>query len=157
MSALPHVVFLCSALIGAAGAQVPGKVSLDTYEHLWKNSPICSAPSQDRAPEPGFLADWSLRGVSEIEGGYLVTLGHRKDAGETWVIRPLSVSGGLKVERVELHPDWRDTAVHLEAGGRIGILKFDQSSLIPVTAQSPAPASAPGRPPVNRLAVPRRR
>ena len=166
------VILSFSALltIGMASADVPRKPSNATYAHLWNNSPFTSKPPPPPPGEQvGAFDDWALAGVSEIEGGYMVTLQHKKNAGETQVIRPSGTmkrfadrmeelapgaSGSFKVDRVEFgKKSWMDTVVHLSAGGRSGVVKFDEKSTTPKAAAAPPQNRVPGQPQQNNPQV----
>jgi hypothetical protein len=149
-------------LIGAASADVPKKPSNASYAHLWNNSPFTSKPPPvDPGPVVGAFDDWVLGGVSEVEGGYMVTLQHKKNAGESQILRPTGTmkyfpdrmeelppgaSGSFKVDRVEFgKTSWMDTVVHLSAGGRSGSVKFDEKTMTPKAGA--APQQKPGHQP----------
>ena len=152
--------FSAFLLIGAASADVPRKPSNASYAHLWNNSPFTSKPPPAN-PDPvaGAFDDWVLGGVSEVEGGYMVTLQHKKNAGETQIVRPTGTmkyfpdrmeelppgaSGSFKVDRVEFgKTSWMDTVVHLSAGGRSGTVKFDEKTTTPKAGA--APQQKPGQ------------
>jgi hypothetical protein len=163
MPAISYIPLVCLALAGSAVARVPGKADLVDYEHLWENSPICRKPLEKPSPAKEFLSEWRLGGVSEVEGGYLVTLAHRHHAGERLVIRPTGTDhcfsdrveamapGTFRIERVQLSKDWGDLEVHLMARNERGILKFEKGALLP--AATPLPAAHPARPPLKRIPV----
>ena len=99
----------------------------------------------------------------------MVTLQHKKNAGETQVIRPSGTmkrfadrmeelapgaSGSFKVDRVEFgKKSWMDTVVHLSAGGRSGVVKFDEKSTTPKAAAAPPQNRVPGQPQQNNPQV----
>jgi hypothetical protein len=171
MPTTAHALLACLALAGSAKARVPGKVELERYEHLWENSPICwKKPVESPRSEP-FLSEWLLAGISEIEGGYLVTLSHRHHAGESLVIRPTGTDhfrsgrveaagpGVFQIERVELAKDWRDIEVHLIAKGERVALRFEEKAVLPGAA--PVAPDQALRPAAKRiqpgLTIPRRK
>jgi hypothetical protein len=146
--------------IGVASADVPRKPSNASYAHLWNNSPFTSKPPPPvQGEQVGAFDDWALAGVSEIEGGYMVTLQHKKNTGEMQTIRPSGTikhfpdrmeeiapgaSGSFKVDRVEFgKTKWMDTVVHLSAGGRSGSVKFDEKTTTPKAGA--APQQKPGQ------------
>jgi hypothetical protein len=151
---------LFASAVALAGA--PVKKPVTGYAALWSNSPFTSKPPP---PPPGEqvtpLDDWALGGVSEIEGGYMVTIFHKKNAGETKIIRPTGTmvkvkdemewitpgaSGSYKVDRVEYGKDsWKDTVVYLSAGGRSDKVSFDEKLLAPAAAAAPAQNRLPGQ------------
>jgi len=156
--------FSAFLLIGAASADVPKKPSNASYAHLWNNSPFTSKPPPPPPGEQvGAFDDWALAGVSEVEGGYMVTLQHKKNAGEVQTIRPSGTmkhfpdrmeelppgaSGSFKVDRVEFgKTSWMDTVVHLSAGGRSGSVKFDEKTMTPKAGAAPQqkPGQQPGQ------------
>ena len=155
--------FLISILLlAAAQAGEPQKKNVNSYSKLWTDSPFTSKPPPADGPEEiNLINDWVLGGVSEVEGGYMVTLFHKKNAGETQVIRPggttvskgdemewleRGAAGSFTVDRVQYGKDsWKDTAVFLSVGGKVGSVKFDDKLLTPVVAAAP-PAAKPGQP-----------
>lgn len=151
MATLSQVLSLCLITASPVAARVPEKADLRRYEHLWTNSPICSPEKIGKqAAAPGFIAEWLLAGVSEIEGGYRVTLAHRHRAGEFLVIRPERAErcspdrmealplSAFRIERIAAALDWRDFEVHLVAGADRGVLKFEEKALQPSVAPQPA-------------------
>lgn len=154
MKTISTVFTLALLAAGIAGAEVPRKVSSGNYAHLWNNSPFTSKPPPVTTTEPiSAFDDWALSGVSEVNGGYLVTLQHKKNQGETQVIKPdrtiryypdkaeellPSDPGAFKVDRVEFSDkSWMETVVHLSAGGRNGTVKFDEKATAPKMAAPP--------------------
>jgi len=141
--------------IGSSSAELPRKKSLNSYSHLWTNSPFTSKPPPAKQEEqPSAMDDWNLGGVSEVEGGYMITLQHKKNAGESQIITPrgtmkyfadhmedlaTGASGTFKVDRVEFKSSWMDTVVHLSSGGRTGVVKFDDKTTTPKAAAAPPP------------------
>lgn len=154
-------VMILASAIAFAGA--PVKVPDHTYNHLSSNSPFTSKPEK-KAPDDVAtpLDDWALGGVSEVEGGYMVTIFHKKNAGEMQIIRPggtlkkakdemewinPGASGSYKVERVEYGKEsWKDTVVYLSSGSRSDKVAFDEKLLAPAAAAAPPQNRQPGQP-----------
>lgn len=150
-------------------ADVPSKPADTKYSTLWSNSPFTSKPPP---PPPGDVdeafADWTLGGVSSVEGGYMITLLHKKNAGETQIIRPRGIQkttadkiewletgapGTFKLDKVERGKGgWKDISVHLTSGGKSGVVRFDDKNLVPKSS-GPAPVGnrqgQPGQPGVQ--------
>ncbi|QJE98254.1 hypothetical protein [Luteolibacter luteus] len=153
------VAVLLSA--GLASAEIPRKAERDTYSKLWEASPFTTKPINPLKPESSSpMADWTLGGVSEIHGGYVVTLVHKKNAGESMIIRPDGVqktsadkiergitpgeAGTFKLDRVDYgQGGWKDISVHLSDGARLGVVRFDEKNLVPKTS-APAAGNRPG-------------
>lgn len=155
---------LALLLVPAAFAGKPEKKPDTAYLHLSSNSPFTSKPpppvKPDEAPP---LEDWALGGVSEVEGGYMVTLFHKKNAGEMQIIRPSGTlkkakdemewinpgaPGSYKVERVEYGKEsWKDTVVYLNSGGRSDKVAFDDKLLAPAAAAAAPNQNRPPGPP----------
>jgi len=146
---------------GIAGAEPPKKPALTTYTKLWTDSPFTTKPPPAAAKEEdSAMADWTLGGVSEVEGGYMVTLLHKKNAGESMILRPGNIQkttadaiewlkpgdpGTFKLDRVEYGKGgWKDITVHLMAGTRSGVVRFDEKNLTP-KASAPAQGNRPGQ------------
>jgi hypothetical protein len=154
-------VMILTSAIAFAGA--PVKVPDHTYNHLSSNSPFTSKPPPT-APETEAtpLDDWALGGVSEVEGGYMVTIFHKKNAGEMQIIRPggtlkkakdemewinPGAAGSYKVERVEYGKEsWKDTVVYLSSGSRSDKVAFDEKLIAPAASAAPAQNRPPGQP-----------
>ena len=171
MTALSPILLACSLAAGTACAgesgpnwrPAPGD-KLPSYRHLWEKSPFTSPPPVKTGEIADPFADWTLTGVSEIAGGYRVSLSRRSHPDETLMILPdlnrrytadridetgSEAAGAFKVERVEFGADWRDTVVFLSCGGRTGSVRFDEKTLNPSSQPqaahklpSPGPASA---------------
>jgi len=146
---------------GIAVAEMPRKPEVDTFGKLWRDSPFTTKPLPPAPDQPDSpMADWTLGGVSEVNGGYMVTLLHKKNAGESMIIRPEGVqkisadriergiipgeAGTFKLDRVEYGKGgWKDISVHLTAGSRSGVVRFDEKNLTP-KASAPAAGNRPG-------------
>lgn len=150
----------------AAFAGAPVKKQDSSYTHLSTNSPFTSKPPppvREEGPPP--LDDWALGGVSEVDGGYMVTIFHKKNVGEMQIIRPSGTlkkakdemewinpgaAGSYKVERVEYGKDsWKDTVVYLNSGGKSDKVAFDEKLLTPAASATPTqnrPPNQPGQP-----------
>ncbi|MCW1886456.1 hypothetical protein OKA04_17085 [Luteolibacter flavescens] len=161
------IAFLTLLVSGTAAfaAGPPVKKPVSSYMHLSQNSPFTTKP----VIEPPIRVDttfddWSLGGVSEVEGGYMVTLVHKKNQGETQVIRPRGTVHKLKDEMKWIEPgatdnfkvdrvtygktSWKDTTVQVSIGGKTGTMKFDDKQLTPTASAAPAPGrpGMPGQP-----------
>lgn len=160
MISIGSVMIFASAL---AFAGAPVKKPDTSYTHLSSNSPFTSKPPpQVTEAGPAPLDDWALGGVSEIEGGYMVTIFHKKNAGETQIIRPSGTMvkvkdemkwlnpgapGSYKVERVEYGKEsWKDTVVYLSSGSGSDKVAFDDKLLAPAASAAPAQNRGPGQP-----------
>ena len=154
------VMIFASAIAFAAA---PVKKPDTSYTHLSLNSPFTSKPVKpvdEAGPAP--LDDWALGGVSEVEGGYMVTIFHKKNAGETQIIRPSGTmvkvkdemkwinpgaAGSYKVEKVEYGKEsWKDTVVYLSSGSRSDKVVFDEKLLAPAASAAPTQNRGQGQP-----------
>lgn len=155
-------ILAVSLAAGTASAEPPKKPPLTTYTKLWSDSPFTTKPPPAAMKEEdSAMADWTLGGVSEVDGGYMVTLLHKKNAGESMIIRPRNIQkvtadaiewlkpgdpGTFKLDRVEYGKGgWKDISVHLMAGTRSGVVRFDEKNLTP-KASAPAAGTRPGQP-----------
>jgi hypothetical protein len=161
------IAFLTLLLAGtsaiAAPNGAPTKKPVTSYLHLAQNSPFTSkpvAPIDDRVDTT--FDDWALGGVSEVEGGYMVTLLHKKNQGETQIIKPKGTVHSMKDEMEWLNPgdpkafkvdgvtfgktSWKDTTVSVSIGGKKGTMKFDDKQLVPTASAAPAQGRQQGQP-----------
>ncbi len=160
MTPARFITLSCLLAGGIASAGVPVQRSLEAYRTLWNPGLMTSPPRQVIGdPPPNPLADWQLTGVSELKDGYLVTLASRKVAGEQLVIRPTGArilgsdkaGPDFKVARVQFAKEWRDSVVHLDCGGNVAMIRFDDKLPVPAAAKAAAPvppqtAEREGRP-----------
>jgi len=167
----------------AAPSGPPVKKPFTSYMHLSQNSPFTAKPPPAQGPqEVDNFEDWALGGVSEVEGGYMVTLVHRKNQGETQVIKPKGTVHSMKDEMEWINPgdpkgfkvksvsfgktSWKDTTVVVSLGTKEGTVKFDDKQLVPTASAAPAgnrqqpgqpgqPQGQPGQPgvPPNPAAI----
>lgn len=158
------LLFLSPALALTASADVPRKKDINSYSLLWNQSIFTSKPPPVQPGEQvSAFADWTLGGVSEIDGGHMVTLFNTKKQGESMIIRPNSViihrgdtmeqlkpgdAGTFSVTKVEYgKSSWKETVVTLASGGRTGPVKFDDKQIQPKAAAAPPPQQGrPGQP-----------
>ena len=154
----------------AAPSGPPQKAQLSKYQHLSTNSPFTTKPiTKIEEHADTTFEDWALGGVSEVEGGYMVTLVHKKNQGETQVIKPRGTVHSSKDEMEWLNPgdpktfkvdkvnygktSWKDTTVTVSVGTRQGTIKFDDKQLTPAASAAPGgnrqggpPGQQPGQP-----------
>jgi len=158
----------------AAFAGVPQKRSVLDYDHLYSKSPFTNPPvAPVSQPTTSVFDDWALGGVSEVEGGYMVTLVHKKNAGETQIIKPRGTvhaskdkmrwlnpgaTGSFKVERVTYGKEsWKETTVLVSSGEERAALGFDDKQLTPVASAAPVQKLPPGQAGQQPQVQPRRR
>ncbi|MDB6076853.1 MAG: hypothetical protein JWO82_600 [Akkermansiaceae bacterium] len=156
-------LLLLSVAAGTAVADVPKKPPVNQYNLLWTRSPFTTKPTPPPPTDPvSPFEDWALGGVSEISGGYMVTLINVKKQGEMQVVRPDRVEvvtpdtveffnpgegGNFSVVRVDFGKEsWKDTKVILAAGGKTGSVEFKEDLMIPKSGAA-APQPVPGQPP----------
>ncbi|WP_367872651.1 hypothetical protein [Luteolibacter sp. Populi] len=177
MTALSPILLTCLLAGGTVFAGAPAKPDLRKYRHLWENPSVFTSPAPVKTVDiPDPFADWTLTGVSEIDGGYMVSMGRRNHPDETLIVRPdlnrrytadrideidPGTPGAFKVERVEFAGNWRDTVVFLSSGGRTGSIRFDGKALNPSGSSPPkdkvsshGPATATPRQVQPRLPAP---
>ncbi|MEK7949908.1 hypothetical protein [Luteolibacter soli] len=134
------------------------------HSHLWLKSPFTNPPLPPVHDAPDPLNDWALGGVSEVEGGYMVTLVNTKNQGETQVIKPRGTvhstkdemkwlnpgaPGSFKVEKVEFDKtNWKDTTVLISSGSNSATMKFSDTLLAPTAPAAPAGGNRPSGQPV---------
>ena len=159
------IAFLTLLVAGttALSAAPPVKQPVTKYLHLSQNSPFTTKPvvtNTERVDTT--FEDWALGGVSEVEGGYMVTLVNKKNQGETQIIKPRGTvhnskdemkwinpgaPGSFKVEKVEYgKKSWKDTTVLISSGGKSATMKFDDKQMAPAAAAAPVPGARPGQP-----------
>jgi len=147
-----HFLFVGLIAAGTAfAAGLPVKPPVTKYRHLSESSPFKIKPVVESGPRVANpLDDWALGGVSEVEGGYMVTLVNKKNQGETQIIKPRGTvhsskdemkwispgaPGSFKVDKVEFgEKSWKDTIVMVSAGDEKGTMKFDDKQLAPTAA-----------------------
>jgi hypothetical protein len=167
-----HLLLVGLIACGSAfAAGLPVKQPVTKYLHLSQDSPFTNDSVGIPGPPPeSAFKDWALGGVSEVEGGYMVTLVNKKNQGETQVIKPRGTvhstkdemkwidpgaHGSFKVEGVEFgKKSWKDTIVLVSVGGEKGTMKFDDNQLAPASAAVPAGgARPPGQPTLPNPAI----
>lgn len=165
------IVSLSLLLAGSAAfAETPEKKPVDAYQHLSRNSPFTSDPVAPKPPTaPSVFDDWALGGVSEVEGGYIVTLVHKKNQGETQVIKPSGTiysskdemvwikpgdPKGFKVEKVQFDKNWKNTTVLISSGDKSATMKFDEKQMVPAAKPTQVAAQPtqvqPGQPAAHK-------
>ena len=160
--ALAILAFAASGSLALAA--VPKKVPVTSYSKLWSQSPFTTKPPpKSTVDENSALDDWTLGGVSEVTGGgYMITLLNKKNVGESQIIRPggvqkmlpdkvewleLGAPGTFKLDRVEYGKGgWKDISVHLLAGGKPGVIKFDDKTTVPKAGAAAPQANRQGQP-----------
>ncbi len=139
------VILLFIALAATAMAKPPRVVPTTKYTRLWTDSPFTTKPPPPtQGPEVNPLDDYALGGISQIPGGYRVTLLNRKKPEERIVLPDNKDFRILAVQHVPGKP--LDTTVRLSNGSKSGTVAFDKTLL--VLKAPPAPqAQQPGQPP----------
>ena len=158
-----RTLLLAATSAFAAPTGPPVKKPYTAYSHLSSNSPFTTKPiptTEERIDTT--FDDWALGGVSEVEGGYMVTLVHKKNQGETQVIKPKGTLHSMKDEMEWINPgdpkgfkvknvtfgktSWKDTTVVVSLGAKEGTMKFDDKQLVPAASAAPAGNRQPGQP-----------
>lgn len=135
------------SLVGWAAADLPRKAPLTKYRTLWQDSPFTSKPVEAGGPAvANLLDDYSLAGISPIEGGYRVTVMNKKKPGERIYVysdEP-DAKHGFRIEAVEKNEGGpRATVVRMSAHGQRGTLAYDESLLALAAAPRPPAAHVP--------------
>lgn len=127
---------LCQLALGSA----PTSVKPDRYGRLVNDSPFGTKRDIPKPAAPDLFADYSLAGVTPLEGGYLVSLFNKKKPEER-----ISIPGnflGLSVVEVRPGNDGPlSTTVVISKGSDVGVIGFDEKLLVlktPATAKPKA-------------------
>lgn len=145
--------FLLFLACGAAFADVPKKQPLTKYSKLWNDSPFTSKPViNNNALEVNPFEDYTLVGVSSIEGGYRVTLLNKKKPDERVFLESAGTNPeGFKILGVEKKPgDPLGTTVRIGKGSQTGLVAFD-SKLLALKAVPQNRGPKPGRNNINGI------
>ena len=157
---LSRNLLVFTALCQSALAAAPTPVVPTRYEdRLVKESPFTTKRRVVTPPPGYFFADYSLAGVTPLQGGYLVTLFNRKNPEER-----ISIPGNsLGFSVVEVHPGNEgplSTSVTLSNGNQTGVVGFDEKLLVvkkATMAAKPKPSDPnvqmPGATPLSRPRV----
>ncbi len=146
----------CCLLAGVStgtAAGVPKKVPFTQYARLWTDSPFTSKPlvnAGDFMKSP--LDDYSLCGVTQVAGGYSVTLLDKKKPDERMRIEPGSSPDYRVVDVIRKDGFPLATTVRISYRGMEKVLEFDEKLLALKAAPQPQhqihPSGMPGRPPL---------
>jgi hypothetical protein len=149
----------CAALsVCAFGDDVPRKQPVGRYATLWTNSPICEPPPPPPPVEViSELDDFTLAGVSPVNGGYSVILINKKERDKRVHLLPgMANSEGFTVKSVRQDPvSSKNTTVEVAtANGKAGWVGYEEKYLAlkpGAAAANPAakPAATPGGRPPN--------
>lgn len=145
----------CTALsVCAFGDDVPRKQPVGRYATLWTNSPICDPPPVvDPPPTVSELDDYTLAGVSPVNGGYSVILINKTKRDKRVHLLPgMANSEGFTVKSVRQDPvSSKNTTVEVAtANGKASWVGYEEKFLAlkpGAAAAQPAATPAGGRPP----------
>lgn len=151
---------LCAAcslfgLVVPASGAVPKKRLYQEYEVLWQSS-LFTTPSVEAAalapPPLNPVEDYTLAGLSKVEGGWFVILMNKKDRTQRVRLVPnASSDSGFQVTDVE-NPSSRQVRVQITSGTDTGWVSYDPAFL---TLRAAGPATPP-QPGVQVIANPNR-
>jgi hypothetical protein len=143
MKTLQYFIIIFSCLLVVAHADIPNKAPLVKYTGLWTNSPFTSKPAvvgQDPIANP--LDDYTLTGIAQVPGGYMITIMNKKNPEKKEVITP-GGKGTFKVVSVNRNPGQRlGTTVVLSSGSMQGTVSFEPDL---VTLKAPPAAPQAGQ------------
>lgn len=150
------VIFSLIALAcaGFAAADVPRKISVQTYSKLWNDSPFTSKPPVEAgALEKDPLEDYALIGVSPIgANSYRVTLINKKQPDDRIMVFSGDQKSDFKILGVTRKSgDPLGTTVNMQAGSKTGTVRYDEKLLTltpPAAVAPPQQNPVPGAPPV---------
>lgn len=125
-------------------ADVPKKIPLMEYAHLWNESPFTTKSATTGAEEVNPFEDLALFGVSPIAGGYRVTMVKKKSPDSRIVIESgVDNAEEYKIVSVAQQPGMPlRTSVTLSKGAKTGSITFDEKLL---TLKSAAPVQTPAQ------------
>jgi hypothetical protein len=152
-----RIALVTLAAHGLACADLPKKAPITNYSNLWNNSPFTSKPPPPGPVEeaPAF-EEYSLAGVSPIDGGYRVTLMEKKDPTKRHFIYsddPNPPKGFKILGVTRKADDPRGTVVRMSSGNQTGTITYDDK-LMAIAApkpQAPQQPQIPGQPPQPAL------
>ncbi|KAB2641651.1 MAG: hypothetical protein DVB25_01175 [Verrucomicrobia bacterium] len=149
-------LLLLLVLTGLQAAELPKKAPLSRYTELWTKSPFTAPPKPvEDGPVVNPFADWALKGIAPIAGGYLITLINKKNPAEAVPPIDTDQSSEYQVLRIERNPDKPlGTVVYLSKGAITGSVTFDEKLSAPKPSVAKAPPKMPGQPQMPGQAVP---
>lgn len=152
MKAIFRIALATLAAHGLVAADSPKKAPITKYTKLWQDSPFTSKPLPPPPDDPApAFEDYSLAGVSPIEGGYRVTLMEKKDPTKRHFIYsddPNPPKGFKILGVTRKADDPRGTVVRLSTGSQVGTVTYDDK-LMTIAApkpQAPQQPAIPGQP-----------
>ena len=100
---------------------------------LWTQSPFTvkpPPPEGEEVVEENPFEDWALGGVSSVGERRLITLFHRKEAGQQLIVDSGDPTSEFKVLEVTQDPDdYKKTIVKISKGGQTGSVTYDDKLL----------------------------
>lgn len=141
MKSFTFITLLCLAFCSISLANSPEKIPLQSYSKLWTNSPFTTPPVKigPAVPENSFK-DYHLTGIAPVEGGYRITISHKKNNNERVVIEP-GTAAKFQVLRVERNPEITlGTVVTLTDGRVQGEVRFEPTLVVLNTPTNAKPA-----------------
>ena len=142
MKTLPFISIIL-ALVVTAQAEPPTKRNMAELKRLWESSPFTTPPEAESLKNE--LEDWSLAGVStNPQGGYTVTIVHKKDRGDrrrihsTGKYSETDVEGFNILEVSQSGLNYKLTRVKLSVDGQEGWVSYDEKLLAIKPATPPA-------------------
>lgn len=149
MKRIQRTLLSLLAVTVCADADVPRKALLSKYRGLWDNSPFTTKPIVDNGPaQDDAFEDYTLAGVSPVQGGYRVTLMKRNDPSDRTFVYPNDPQAkhGFRILSVERDPNTpRSTVVRMKSGSRIGTVTYDEK-LLTIAAPKPQQGKIQNRP-----------
>lgn len=132
-SIFPALLLLAAGAPPAAHAKAPRKPPLMGYSRLWNPSPFTVKPVVEKGPvieKANPFEDWSLGGVGQTGGHYIVVLFNRKDAKKKVFVEQGDPKAEFRIVSVKEDPnDRKNTVVTLTSGGKTGTVTFDEKLL----------------------------
>jgi hypothetical protein len=133
------ITFLSFIFCWFAHAEIPVKKPLSNYSKLWTPSlfttpPVVAGPTPTKSP----FDDYHLTSIAPVEGGYWITIAHKKDKKKI-VIQPNS-SSKYQVVSVDRNSGTRlGTIVTLSDGQFTGQVRFEPNLVVLNTPNSNKP------------------
>lgn len=153
-ASLIAVLFVLSGAVEAVlGDEVPRKAPVGRYQKLWAQSPFTEKPPPPELEEqPSELDDYTLAGVSPLEGGYSVVLINKKERNKRVHLLPgMANKEGFQVIGVRQDPiSSKNTTVEIKtAAGKVGRVGYEEKYLA-LKAPNTAPAAKPAGKPTGK-------
>lgn len=140
-------------------AEIPQTPEFANYAHILERSPFLIKTNEMVQPvhKPKVKINYFLRGVTKLEGGWMIILADRRKPKENIILKQ-GIKNSADIHLVDVIQDTKDyklTKANLKIGSELVTVGYNSAELLKTTAQAETVGANPQdkKPPQNQVVI----